>query len=313
MNKLSLVIIFVFFWSNIGFTEDMNVKKKIKFSKDIIQGYKNDMGSLWGLSCTYSGNNKCMTPNYAYKIVSKEENYPVRLGKKSVRMELRKGDCHQKRKGSHNDCKASPPAERHEFSIEYDKSTGIKGKMWHAHSMFLPSDTPIINSEWITMGQFHNIDYDKPPVNFDLKKKHFELVTRFHCIHPSKLNKSCNSDDNLKAIKKIINTNKLFGQWNDFVVNANWTSNIKEGFFKLWVNGKLVYHFVGRTVAPKDQITVQFGIYRGAARSSDDANHVVYYDEIRKAKSCKKLKLEKFGYFCKDLENQKMEKIYKLQ
>ncbi|MBD1157242.1 heparin lyase I family protein [Pelagibacterales bacterium SAG-MED20] len=313
MNKLSLVILFIFFWSNTGFTEDMNVKKKIKFSKDIVQGYKNDMGSLWGLSCTYSGDNKCMTPNYAYKIVSKDEYYPVRLGKKSVRMELRKGDCHQKRKGSHNDCKASPPAERHEFAIEYDKSTGINGKIWHAHSMFLPSDTSIINSEWITMGQFHNIDYDKPPVNFDLKKKHFELVTRFHCIHPSKLNKSCNSDDNLKAIKKIINTNKLFGQWNDFVVNANWTSNIKEGFFKLWVNGKLVYHFVGRTVAPKDQITVQFGIYRGAARSSDDANHVVYYDEIRKAKSCKKLKLEKFGYFCKDLENQKMEKIYKLQ
>jgi hypothetical protein len=43
-----------------------------------------------------------MTPNYAYKIASKDENYPVRLGKKSVSMELRKGDCHQKRKGSHN-------------------------------------------------------------------------------------------------------------------------------------------------------------------------------------------------------------------
>ncbi len=53
--------------------------------------------------------------------------------------------------------------------------------------MFLPSDTPIINSEWITMGQFHNVDYDKPPVNFDLKNKYFELVTRFHCIHPSKI------------------------------------------------------------------------------------------------------------------------------
>ena len=310
MKKLSIIIFFVFLWPYNGFAESMNVKKKIKFPKDIVQGYKNDMGSLWGLSCTYS-NDKCMTPNYAYKIVNKD--YPVRLGKKSVRMELRKGDCHQKRKGSHNDCKASPPAERHEFGIEFDKSTGIKGETWHAHSMFLPSDTPIINSEWITMGQFHNIDYDKPPVNFDLKKKHFELVTRFHCIHPSKLNKSCNSDDNLKAIKEIINTNKLFGQWNDFIVNANWTSNIKEGFFKLWVNGQLSYHYIGRTVAPDDQITVQFGIYRGAAQSSGDANHVVYYDEIRKAKSCKKLKLVKLGYSCQDLENQKIEKIYRLQ
>ena len=307
MRKLSIIIFFAFLWSYNGFAENINVKKKIKFPKDIVQGYKNDMGSLWGLSCTYS-NDKCMTPNYAYKIVNKD--YPVRLGKKSVRMELRKGDCHQKRKGSHNDCKASPPAERHEFGIEFDKSTGIKGETWHAHSMFLPGDTPIINSEWITMGQFHNIGYDLPPVNFDLKKKHFELVTRFHCIHPSKLNKSCNSDDNLKAIKEIINTNKLFGQWNDFIVNANWTSNIKEGFFKLWVNGQLAYHYIGRTVAPDDQITVQFGIYRGAAQSSGDANHVVYYDEIRKAKSCKKLKLKKLGYNCEDLQNQKLEDIY---
>ncbi len=313
MRKLSIIIFFVFLWSYNGFAESINVKKKIKFPKDIVHGYKNDMGSLWGLSCTYSGDNKCMTPNYAYKIVSKDKNYPVRLGNKSVRMELRKGDCHQKRKGSHNDCKASPPAERHEFGIEFDKSTGIKGKTWHAHSMFLPSDTPIINSEWITMGQFHNIGYDLPPVNFDIKKKNLELVTRFHCIHPSKFNKPCNSDDNLKAIKKIINTNKLFGQWNDIVVNANWTSNIKKGFFKLWVNGKLVYHFIGRTVAPKDQITFQFGIYRGAAQSSGDANHVVYYDEIRKAKSCKKLKLGKLGFSCQDLENQKIEKIYRLQ
>ena len=313
MKKLLEILVLGLLFCNVGFTSEINVKKSIKFPKDIVQGYKNDMGSLWKLSCTYSENNKCMTPNYAYKIVNKDKDYPVRLGKKSVRMELRKGDCHQKRKGSYNDCRASPPAERHEFGIEYDKSTGINGKTWHAHSMFLPSDTPIINSEWITMGQFHNIDYNKPPVNFDLKNKHFELVTRFHCIHPSKLNKTCHSNDNSKAIKKIINTNKLFGQWNDFVVNANWTSNIKKGFFKLWVNGKLVYHFVGRTVAPKDQITVQFGIYRGAAQSSGDANHVVYYDEIRKAKSCKKLKLGKLGYSCKDLESQKLENIYTIQ
>ena len=313
MKKLLEILVLGSLFCNVGFASEINVKKSIKFSKDIVQGYKNDMGSTWKLSCTYSENNKCMTPNYAYKIVNKDKDYPVRLGKKSVRMELRKGDCHQKRKGSYNDCKASPPAERHEFGIEYDKSTGINGKTWHAHSMFLPSDTPIINSEWITMGQFHNIDYNKPPVNFDLKNKHFELVTRFHCIHPSKLNKTCYSNDNSKAIKKIINTNKLFGQWNDFVVNANWTSNIKEGFFKLWVNGKLVYHFVGRTVAPEDQITVQFGIYRGAAQSSGDANHVVYYDEIRKAKSCKKLKLGILGYSCSDLESQKLENIYTIQ
>ena len=33
-------------------------------------------------------------------------------------------------------------------------------------------------------------------------------------------------------------------------------------------------------------------------------------DEIRKAKSCKKLKLDKLGYNCEDLQNQKIEDIY---
>ena len=313
MKKFLFFLLLSLLLHKVGFTNEINVKKKIKFPKDIVRGYKNDMGSLWGLSCTYSEDNKCMTPHYAYKIVNKDKDFPVRLGKKSVRMELRKGDCHQKRKGSYDDCKANPPAERHEFSIEFDKSTGIKGNTWHSHSIFLPSNTPIIRSEWITMGQFHNIGYDKPPVNFDLKNKHFELVTRFHCIHPSKLNKRCNSNDNLQAKKKIINTERLFGRWNDFVVNANWTSSIDEGFFKLWANGKLVYHFIGRTVVPKGEINVRFGIYRGAAKSNGDANHVIFYDEIRKAKSCKKLKLEKLGYNCEDLQNQKLEEIYTIK
>ena len=97
MKKL-LITFSLFLCSYISYAEDINVKKKIKFPKDIVQGYKNDMGSLWGLSCTYKASNKCMAPSYAYKIVSKNDGYPVRLGKKSVRMELRKGDCHQKKK-----------------------------------------------------------------------------------------------------------------------------------------------------------------------------------------------------------------------
>ena len=88
---------------------------------------------------------------------------------------------------------------------------------------------------------------------------------------------------------------------------------LKRVFFKLWVNGELVYHYIGRTVVPEDQITVQFGIYRGAAQSPGDANHVIFYDEIRKAKSCKKLKLGKLGYNCEDLESQKLKDIYIIQ
>jgi len=55
------------------------------------------------------------------------------------------------------------------------------------------------------------------------------------------------------------------------------------------------------------------GIYRGAAISSGEANHIVYYDEINYAKSCKKLKLKKLGYSCKDLKSQKLEKIHTIK
>ena len=55
-----------------------------------------------------------------------------------------------KRKSSYNDCKASPPAERHEFGIEYDKLTGIRGNTWHAHIYIIyPAMTPVIKAAWI--------------------------------------------------------------------------------------------------------------------------------------------------------------------
>ena len=61
----------------------------------------------------------------------------------------------------------------------------------------------------------------------------------------------------------------------------------KKGYFKFWLNGKLIYHFKGRTIGPEadDAAIHQLGIYRGAAKNSGDANHVVYYDEIRAGKT----------------------------
>ena len=152
--------------------------------------------------------------DYAYQIVNETDGHPVRFGKQSIRIELRKGDCHQRRKGSYNDCKASPPAERHEFGMEHGDVSPIRGTTWHTYSLYLPKDTPQIHSEWITMGQFHNIDYDKPPINLDLSGKHFYLVTRLLCIHPKKLNKTCYSNEPGNTRKKILDSKKIYGSKN---------------------------------------------------------------------------------------------------
>ena len=309
--KKYLVILFLFFMFSVNlFAGDENFKKPLKLHKDVMKGYK----TQWTAFCTYTDDNKCLAPDYAYNVVDKKDNYPVRLGSKSLRFELRRGDCHQKRPGSYNDCKATPPAERHEFSENWDTRTVSRGTTWHAHSMYLPEETPLINSEWITIGQFHNEVTSYPPINFDLKEREFELVSRFACQHPKKYKKkvSCNSNDPDNRIVHLIDSENLFGKWNDFIVNANWSNSIDKGYFKLWVNGKLAYHFKGITVAKGNQISIQFGIYRGAApNKNENATHVVFYDELRMAyKSCKKLKLKDLGYSCKELEKQTIDTIH---
>ena len=299
-NFLAIFILYLLFCSS-SFAKEINVKKGVKLPKDISTGYENP----WELSCTWTEDGKCLTPEYALQIVNKKDNYPVRLGEKSIRMELRKEDCHQKRKGSYNDCKATPPAERHELTNKND----IKGKKWHTYSIFVPEDMPDINSEWITMGQFHTINGNAPPVNLDLEEKHFLLVTRFFCIDK----KGCNSRHAQNRRIKILDSENLFGKWNDFIFNANWTNNKKKGYFKLWVNGKLVYHFKGKTIGSNDAAIHQLGIYRGKAQNSNEANHVVFYDQMKIAKSCKKIDLKKLGYSCKDLESQKLKKIHTIK
>ena len=310
MKELIGILILVFMFSGKLIAEDVNYWNSFKLNKDVMKGYNTE----WNATCTYTDNNKCLAPDYAYNLVDKKNNYPVRLGSKSLRFEIRSGDCHQRRPGLYNDCKATPPSERHEFNENWDKTTTIKGTTWHFHSMYLPEDTPEINSEWITMGQFHNIETSYPPINFDLKGRSLQLVSRFACQHPKKYKKNvpCHSDDPENRIVEIIDNDNLFGKWNDFIINAKWSSDKKKGYFKLWVNGKLAYHFKGITVAKGNQGIFMFGIYRGAARGHhENSAHVVFYDELRMGyKSCKKLKLKDLGYSCKDLESQKIKNIH---
>jgi len=97
----------------------------------------------------------------------------------------------------------------------------------------------------------------------------------------------------------------MLGKWNDILVNAKWTHK-EDGFFKIWINGKLTYEHKGKTHLKGDEIEYQLGIYRsfGSRSPGADPTQIVYFDELRYAKSCKKLKLKDLGYSCKEIENQ---------
>ena len=104
---------------------------------------------------------------------------------------------------------------------------------------------------------------------------------------------------------KLLDKSEMFGKWNDILVNAKWTHK-KDGFFKIWINGKLAYHHKGRTQEEGERIEFHVGVYRSfmSRTAKPDPTQIAYYDEIRHAKTCKKLKLKDLGYSCKEIEGQ---------
>ena len=92
------------------------------------------------------------------------------------------------------------------------------------------------------------------------------------------------------------------------------SGQLKDGYFKQWINKKLVYHYIGSTKTPGEKEGFQFGLYRQLSDNTpNEATSIAYFDELRYAKKhCEKLKLEDLGYSCKILEDQSIRKIDKI-
>ena len=77
------------------------------------------------------------------------------------------------------------------------------------------------------------------------------------------------------------------------------------------LNGEKI-RFIGIDTPELKQTCMQgdqeIGIYRSFThrRPGPDPTQVAYFDEIRFAKSCKKLKIKDLGYSCKEIESQSL-------
>ena len=323
MKKLLgiLVLGLVVTFSSNGISGEMNVfKKKIKLPKDVAQGYKN----AWKFCCNLDSETR-LTPDYAFKIVNKSEGHPVRLGEQSIRFEIRRGDCGVG-EGGYDDCQTGGRhgdvgSERHELSMMKHLSN-LKGVTWHTFSLYLPNDFPIKGFNHITMGQFHSDGDGHPAFNWSIGNawsfgdKGYELSRRTACNLPKyykeqkKDTGNCSLSWPSNKIQTVIQPKDLLGQWHDVVFNVKWSLK-QNGYFKQWINGKLVYHYQGSNLTPGEKEGFNFGIYREPRKNAPkEVTQVAYYDEIRYAKkSCKKLKLEDLGYSCADLEKQTIDSI----
>ena len=319
MKKFISIIVFLLLWFSNTSAGEMNVwKKTIKLPEDVSKGYKKG----WRFGNNYDPETH-LTPDYAFKVVNKSDGHPVRFGDQSIRFELRHGDCgiHP---GGYNDCtiwnkESGHYSERHELgSVDYLPNKGIT---WHTYSFFIPEDFPILNHyyEHISLGQFHGGPNNNPGFKWDADEETYQLRRRTGCWLKEFIKKNGEKDSFKCSLgmkennrKDVISKQDLKGKWHDIIINIKW-SRKQDGYFKQWINGKLVYHYMGNTSKPKGSTNqFRFGIYRGATnKTPKDSTHIVYYDEIHYAKkSCDKLNLQKLGYSCKDLNDQKIANIY---
>tara|TARA_B100001750_G_C15453989_1_gene570500 strand:- start:59 stop:1438 length:1380 start_codon:yes stop_codon:yes gene_type:complete len=319
MKKLLVIVVLGLLCCSFSTAGEMNLwNKTVKLPDDVSKGYKKG----WSFGNNYDPETH-LTPDYAFTIVNKSDGHPVRFGEKSIRFELRKGDCGTD-SGGYNDCtvwneKTGHYSERHELGSN-DKFPS-KGVTWHTFSFFLPEDFPIVGHyyEHISLGQFHGGPNNNPNFKWDVDEETYQLRRRTGCFLKEFIKKSGEKNSFNCSIgmpennrQDVISKQDLRGKWHDIVINVKW-SRKQDGYFKQWINGKLVYHYMGNTSKPKGSTNnFKFGIYRGATKKTPkDSVQIAYYDEIRYAKkSCKKLNLQELGYSCEKLISQKISNAF---
>ena len=319
MKKILGILVLFLLCNSVSIAGEMKVwKKNIKLPKDVSQGYNKG----WTFSNNYDPKTR-LTPDYAFKIVNKSDGHPVRSGKQSIRFELRRGDCGLS-PGGYDDCtiwneKSGMSSERHELGSE----NYFKGTTWHTFSLFLKDPFPIKGHKYehISLGQMHGFPNSNPSFKWDVDEETYQIRRRTACHLKEFLKKTGSSksgEDSFKCsidmagnhFENLISKKDLIERWHDIILNIKWTTK-QDGYFKQWINGKLVYHYKGNTSKPKGSVNrFKFGIYRGNTFDTPkESTHIVYYDEIHLAKKCEKLRLEDLGYSCKDLEEQKIHLI----
>jgi hypothetical protein len=240
-----------------------------------------------------------------------EISYNTRLGNSALRFEMEPGSCGKTHTGW-DDCKnGSNGSERYEMlPYNKDKSIGLNGNTWITMSFFIKEFTD--DNGHNSVVQFHNDGDWMPMFNWSIENG-LMLQRRTACnTSVKRLKMGCSAWDKGNYIKTVLSEDEVFNQWNDIVFNINFTTK-DTGFLKMWINGKLVYHYVGPIKPPNkggnysNNSAMQFGIYRHHDIDLYEHTQVHYYDEIRYAKKkCAKLKLEDLGYSCSDLEKQEM-------
>ena len=226
MKELIKIIVLFFFITN------AIAESTVKLPKDTASGIKSLYKSLTG----------DYYKDYGMQVVDKKDGYPVRAGNKSIRFEVRDGDCGQDEEGDWSDCKGD--RERHELSAGRKGDTMSKGEYWFSWSLYFPKEHqnfwPLSNN----YGQFHQ-KRSSPVFMFKELKGGYSVVRTIGDVDYDE--------------RRLIRNDDMKGKWHDILINAKWSKK-DDGFFKVWVNDKLKYDYKGPTKTAQ-YVYQKFGIY----------------------------------------------------
>ena len=272
MKILIYVISILLSFTNFSNADVENILKEIKKNKDLVMGFKNvkfldgSSKNNWEINNSDILKSEKKTRKHVLKIVNKADDYPVRLGKQSLRFEVRHGN------GWGWDKKND--RERVELKI-----CCINKKItWTAWSIYLPKDYNVVFPIRTMLGQFHN-DGDNPPA-FTFENQGVLIPGGYWLEVDSYVGGNNNNP------KLLIDQKDMLDKWTDVLVNAKWT-NKENGFLKVWVNNKLTYEYTGPTKRD-DNMYFKFGIYRFSV-FKEMPTQVIYFDEVRIGKTREKV------------------------
>ena len=228
MKKLLGILVLGLLWCNVGSAG------VVKLPKDTASGYKKLYKSLTGK----------YYKDHGVQVVDKKDGHPVRAGEKSIRFEVRSGDCGQDKDGDWSDCKND--RERHELSTS-KKDYMSKGEYWFSWSIYFPKDHQNLSPLSNAYGQFHQKN-GHPVFMFKELRNGYTIV------------RSIKEDYSDYNETKLLGNEEALGNWFDILINVKWTKK-NDGFFKLWINDELKYDYKGPTKT-KQYVYQKFGVYR---------------------------------------------------
>ena len=229
----------------------------LKLPKDVVSGNK------YHKNIRANGTFK----KYGMQVVDKKDGHPVRAGDKSIRFEVRAGDC----VSSSKDCETL--RER----VELTGRDFSRGTWWYAWSIYFPDNFIEVSPIRVYLGQFHTRgpkygDEKNPPwMFFNTQREHkggywINNMVRVPAGYDTQL----------------LTREEAYGKWNDILLNVKWTHK-DNGFMKIWVNDELKFDYIGPTKRKYD-VRFKFGIYRVRVFKKDTPTQIVYFDEVRVGK-----------------------------